>query len=124
MTIHSISCTGPPNPLAGQAPLTLGRTAPRRVLIELIGFQNTFLVTAGIKALSFVPLVALLFLLDEGLPCCQLWVRRVTQGARMGAPAAAAGDVVDPLQAPLLAGVDPDQARTEDETAATARSAK
>ena len=94
------------------------------MLIELIGFQNTFLVTAAIKALSFVPLLALLFLLDEGAPCCQAWVKRAT-GMRVDNAPAAEAEPADPLQAPLLAGVEePNQARGGDNSPATARSAQ
>ena len=93
----------------------------RRVLIELIGFQHTFLVTAAIKMLSFVPLLALLFLLDEGTPCCRPWGKRA-MAAGVDAPTAANSDA-DPLQAPLLVGVEPDQARNADGMPTAARAA-
>ncbi len=68
-----------------------------RVLIERFGFQNTFLITACIKAASFFPLLALLCVLREG-----------PSPARGGKQTAAAdvaganGADADALHAPLL----------------------
>jgi hypothetical protein len=65
----------------------------RRVLIERFGFQTCFLITAGVKTASFVPLVCLLCVLREDLPA--------RQGP--GKEAAEEGAAVDALQQPLLA---------------------
>ena len=78
------------------------------MLIERLGFQSTFLVTAAIKALSFAPLLLLLGLLDEQLPCCNLCWRR-KPAAVDGAVNGEAPDLTgreDPLRAPLLAGAE------------------
>lgn len=78
-----------------------------RVLIERLGFQSTFLVTAAIKALSFAPLLLLLGLLDEQLPCCgPCWRSKPVRNAAVngGGPEPDLASGEDPLRAPLLAG--------------------
>ena len=55
-----------------------------RILIERMGFQSTFLVTAAIKALSFAPLLLLLGLLDERMPCCGALCCRRRKGMAEG----------------------------------------
>ncbi|CAL8471361.1 g10903 [Coccomyxa elongata] len=56
-----------------------GSSAAGGILIERFGFQTTFLITACIKTVSFVPLLMLLFVLREGpqrSSCLPLWRTR------------------------------------------------
>ncbi len=79
-----------------------------RLLIEKLDFQQTFIITAAIKAVSFAPLLVLLVLLEEGSCCFACppgWKRRHLERAVL--------DAADPeanvaLAAPLLADIDTD----------------
>ena len=81
---------------------------PCRLLIEKLDFQQTFIITAAIKAVSFAPLLVLLVLLEEGsccFACLPGWKRRHLERAVL--------DAADPeanvaLAAPLLADIDTD----------------
>lgn len=71
-------------------------------MIEHFGFQSTFLITACIKTASFVPLVVLLFVLNEpeAASCLPLWFRREPALALPCAPEEGSDGT---LEAPLLA---------------------
>ena len=70
----------PPQQLRGTAATDAVDVCICRILIERMGFQSTFLVTAAIKALSFAPLLLLLGLLDERMPCCSVLCCRRRRG--------------------------------------------
>jgi len=78
------------------------------VLIEKLDFQQTFIITAAIKAVSFAPLLVLLVLLEEGtccFACLPGWKRRHLEQSVL--------DAADPeanlaLLAPLISEVDRD----------------
>lgn len=40
---------------------------PCRLLIERFGYANTFLITAGLKVIAYLPLVPLLAFVDDGV---------------------------------------------------------
>ena len=77
-----------------------------RLLIERLDFQQTFIITAAIKAVSFAPLLVLLVLLEEGtccFACIPGWKRRHLEQSIL--------DAADPeanlaLAAPLIAEAD------------------
>lgn len=77
-----------------------------RLLIERLDFQQTFIITAAIKAVSFAPLLVLLVLLEEGtccFACLPSWKRRHLEQSIL--------DAADPeanlaLAAPLIAEAD------------------
>ena len=77
-----------------------------RVLIERLDFQQTFIITAAIKAVSFAPLLVLLVMLEEGtccFACLPGWKRRHLEQSVL--------DAADPeanlaLAAPLIAEAD------------------
>ena len=72
----------------------------------MLDFQQTFIITAAIKAVSFAPLLVLLVLLEEGsccFACLPGWKRRHLEQAML--------DAADPeanvaLAAPLLSDID------------------
>ena len=77
-----------------------------RLLIERLDFQQTFIITAAIKAVSFAPLLVLLVMLEEGtccFACLPGWKRRHLEQSVL--------DAGDPeanlaLAAPLIAEAD------------------
>jgi hypothetical protein len=91
-----------------------GSAALGGLLIERYGFQTTFLITAAIKTAAFVPLVALLAYVPDGLclpaGCRHGRLRRRQQWQRAEAQAAAAAVAIgsgdggheDGLMQPLL----------------------
>lgn len=81
-----------------------------RLLIEKLDFQQTFIITAAIKAVSFAPLLVLLVLLEEGsccFACLPSWRRRALEQSIL--------DAADPeanpaLTSPLLAEMEEEEA--------------
>ena len=61
-----------------------------RLLIEWYGYQTTFLVTAGIKSISFLPMICLLPYVSDGI---------CAGGRARAAMTAAAGAAASPLEA-------------------------
>lgn len=71
------SCTLLMRPDLGER--TLMHASACRWLIERLDFQQTFIITAAIKAVSFAPLLVLLVMLEEGTCCFAFlssWKRR------------------------------------------------
>ena len=96
---------------AGHAP------TPGRLLIERYGYQATFLITAGIKALSFLPLTLLLPLVPDGM--CTGGAGAAQQEAAAAEPAVGAG------YAPLpTAAVVPDETQRRSRRRELAEEAK
>ena len=74
--------------LASLDSMLSSRWSSCRLLIERFGYSNTFLITAGLKLIAYLPLVPLLAFVDDGV----LRIRHF-QGQ----------ETADPdLQAPLL----------------------
>ena len=46
---------------------------PCRLLIERFGYPNTFLITAGLKLVAYLPLIPLLAYVDDGI--FRIWQR-------------------------------------------------
>ena len=83
-----------------------------RLLIERLDFQQTFIITAAIKAVSFAPLLLLLVLLEEGtccFACLPSWKRRHLEQAIL--------DAADPEANPALAAPLIAEAEREDDQA-------
>jgi len=52
-----------------------------RLLIEHFGYQNTFLITAALKLIAYLPLIPLLAFVDDGICRMPCWRNQATTEA-------------------------------------------
>ena len=57
-----------------------------RLLIEHFGYQNTFLITAALKLIAYLPLIPLLAFVDDGICRMPFWRNQATPEADLEEP--------------------------------------
>lgn len=57
-----------------------------RLLIEHFGYQNTFLITAALKLIAYLPLIPLLAFVDDGICRMPCWRNQATPEADVEEP--------------------------------------
>jgi len=57
-----------------------------RLLIEHFGYQNTFLITAALKLIAYLPLIPLLAFVDDGICRMPCWRNSATPEADVEEP--------------------------------------